>query len=494
MFKCVGMTAQVLSESLFKLFRNGRSSGVGIRSFGTTTDLGTAEYINISLGVTAVLKLDFTADTLVTNELITVTASYIAQGSYGTLNQVQYPLSGYTASASLTAGNYPDDDYQVIIDFVQGGTLGVAGIQYKVSISGALSGQDWSQTYNLGTALTILVPGTGTGGISGALVTLGTGAQTIGTGAVLSFRCYAPNFNTASVSAAINALFQIRQSWERAVLAGTFDAGDTGMAQAIDAIFASNFSNGIDKEKSWIANFRMQKDQESTATYMTQGQLFTTNLNGSLFFGSICFGDCKLTSAITGYLHKRPVAMLVGCELAIAGLSIDIARTDRPGLPCLLTDSNGNPDCYDDGLYNGTMDGYQFIALRGDQPEGIFVANPRMFVAPGTDIPMTYHRDLLNLHTRYAKDALRKELSVGLRANVTTGLLTEDEYDTMETKVNTLENGLLVNPGYISGQKVSVSRTDNLNNQPVTMHVSGKFVSLIYPKTIVWTDQIVASL
>ncbi len=32
MFKCVGMTAQVLSESLFKLFRNGRSSGVGIRT------------------------------------------------------------------------------------------------------------------------------------------------------------------------------------------------------------------------------------------------------------------------------------------------------------------------------------------------------------------------------------------------------------------------------------------------------------------------------
>ena len=388
-------------------------------TFGTLALLGTLTSIVVALGAHN-LTLDLTADTLVAGEVITVTASFVNEGSYGTLNTSLYPGGANTAAASVDATYFSNDDYEILIQIVQGGTLGTAGITYRYSLTNGRETSDWSQVTALGTALYIIVGGTGQVGVanSGAKIILGTAAQTIGSGASLYVRTYAPSFNVASVQDALTALFLNKQSWERVLLASPVI--DFATASAVDAIFSANFTDTIHGEKSWIANFRMQNDGEPIETYKTAGKTFS-GLARSMFFGSVCFGDCKMTDAITGFFHKRPVALIVGLELASVNPDIDVATTTRPGLGVQLSDDNRNPDCYDDGLYAGEMDDYGFITLRGNQPEGVFVNNPRMFCPLGTNIPMTYHRDLLNLHTRLGRDFFRSALSTGIPANATTG-------------------------------------------------------------------------
>jgi len=265
------------------------------------------------------------------------------------------------------------------------------------------------------------------------------------------------------------------------------------MAQAIDAIFAGYYARGLNQEKSWIASFRTQQDGETLTNHKTAAQTFQ-GLVGQLFFGSIGFGDCKIVSAITGYLHKRPFALLAAIDMATVSEEVDTARTDRPGLPCILSDINGNPDCYDSIADNGSMDDYGFVTAV-TQPEGIYVNNPRMFVLwqqVSTSMTFVMMRDLMNRHTSVARQYFRKQLAIGIQKDLKTGKILESEARRLERGANDLENDVL--RGQISGQSVSVSRDDNLNNLPVTLTVTGKLVTLVYLQTIEWTEQIVQSL
>jgi hypothetical protein len=460
-------------------------SSDGGRSFGSLVALGTATSIVVGMGGTANLTLDLGTGSLVSGELISVTASVIAAGSYGALDTSAYPGGTCTASASIDTSTYPDDDYEVRVRFLTGGALGTAGITYQVSVADGRTSSDWSSVLALGTALSLVIPGSG-----GVRLVLGTSGQTLAADAELAFRCYAPNFNTGSVSSALAALFQNRAyNWEICAFAGAVDAS---MALTIDGLFAANFSAVSGGEKYWIANMRMPQAGESTASYMAAGASLSGSAR-SCFFGSVCFGDCKIVSALTGFLHKRPVALPVALELASVTPNIDIARIDRPALGVLLADDNNNPDCYDDELYNGAMDDYGFITLR-TQPEGVFVTNPRIFSPADSTMSMTPHRMVLNLHTRVARAYFRRALSVDLFADKQ-GHISEADAARLERGVNDAEIDTLRKPGYISNQLITVSRTDDLlNTKPPTLTVSGQVQTKIYPKLINYTDQIVAQI
>jgi hypothetical protein len=316
-------------------------------------------------------------------------------------------------------------------------------------------------------------------------IILGTSAQTVGTDSVIRQRTYAPNFSTQSVSDALTALFLNRLPWRRAILVGHVD---NSMSQTIDAIFLANFTNTINGEKAWIANARMPNDNETDAVYFTAMQ--TAFPTRGLYFGSICYGDCKMISALTGFLHKRPVAVRAGLELETVTPNVDIARVDRPGLGVLLADENGNPDCHDEEVMPGPDD-YGFITLR-TQPEGVYVTNPRLFSPLGSMMEMTVHRDLCNAQMRIARMYFRQQLSVDVYADAQ-GHLRDADARRYETECDALEEDQL--RGWISGQKITVSRTDNLlATKPPEVSVTAELQSKIYPKIIRITQKLVVSL
>ena len=448
-------------------------------TFGAITALAAATSIVVALGAHN-LTLELATGNLVSGELITVTASVIAAGTYATIDSSLYPGGANTGVASHDASTYPDNDYEILIQFTAGGTLGTAGIRYQWSTSNGRTDSDWSSEQALGTALFIIVPGTG-----GVKIILGVSGETIGTDSVIRQRTYAPNFSTQSVSDALTALFKNKLPWRRAILVGSVD---NSMASTIDGIFAANFASTINGEKAWIGNARMPQYNETDAAYFTAMQTAFPTRN--CYFGSICYGDCKMISALTGFLHRRPVAVRVGIELAMVTPNVDIARVDRPDLGVLLADENGNPDCHDEEVMPGPDD-YGFITLR-TQPEGVYVTNPRIFSPLGSSMEMTVHRDICNYAMGIARGYFRQQLSVDVYAD-SQGHIRESDARRFESECDTLEaDGLR---GWISGEKVTVSRTDNLlATKPPTVNVTLDIQSKIYPKLINITEKLVVSL
>jgi hypothetical protein len=458
-----------------------RVSTNGGLTYAAAAPLGTATSLVIPLGEED-LTLNFTAATLVTGEIIGVVASVIAAGTRSTLDSTYYPLGTNTAAASWLTSTYPDDDYEVIVEFPVGGTLGTSGIQYRVSISGALQTTDWTPNMALGTALTVVIPGTG-----GQTITLGTNGQTIGSGAILRGRLYAPNFNTGSVQSALTRLFQNKTDWQLCALCG---AMDSGLILATEAAFAAAFANQIDGEHAWVGNARMPNLDETDAQYFTAMQSAMSAAR-TCYFGGVGYGDCKLISATTGYMHKRPIALTFAAEQASVAYDIDIARTDRAPLPVYLAGPNGAPDCHDEWVMPGPDD-YGFITLC-QQPEGVFVNNPRLFAPAGAIVDMFPHRLAWNQHTRLARNILRKLLSVQVFANKSTGTLLPSEANRIEDGANGTIDQVMA--GHISNQLLTLSRTDNLAGaRPATLNVSGQLQTLIYPKLINYTTQVVASV
>lgn len=453
----------------------------GGRTFAATAALGTATTLQVALG-SVHATLDFASGTLVAGELVQFTASVLAAGTFATLDESKYPLGTNTADASIDTATHPDNDYEIVVEFLQGGALGTAGISYRVSTSAGRNDAQWSQALSLGTDLGIVIPGTG-----GVRIVLGTAAQTIGTGAVFRLRTYAPNVNAGSVIDALEAVFKNRTSWEWVVFGGALDAS---MLLAIDEVFAANYATTLNGEKQWVGNARMPTDGETATAYYAAMQTLS-NAARSCYFGTVCYGDCKVISAVDGYLHRRPVVTVAGQELASVAPHIDIARNDRPGLACLLADENGNPECHDEETFAGPDD-LGFLTLRQDV-NGVYVTNPRIFSPAGSKIEYAQHRQLANLHTRIARGFLRYVCSVGIVAGPD-GRIRESEALRIEKEANALEDALR-KQGWISEQSITVSRTDDLaNSTPATLNVSGEFVPLLYPKRINYTEQMVATI
>lgn len=468
-----------------------RVSTNGGEDYGESATLLTATSIAIDLGGTAPLTLNLTAATLATGELISLYANVVAAGSFGDLDTSLYPGATCTAVASEKAGTYPDDDYEARVRFIEGCTLGTAGGTYQWSLD---DGRQWSPETDLGTALEVVLTEAG-----GATITLGTAGQTIAPGAELSVPLNAPMFTAQTVAAALDACFRYSGSWEWMEVGGCVTPD---LAAVIDSAFVEAYNSS--KERGWIGGWRLPGREipggpsvttdESDAEYQTAFN--TAWRNTALQFGAICAADCKVISAVSGRKYKRSPVMVVAPRQASVSPQTDIAKPTLGPLPDVsLEDDNGNTDCHDESVDPG-LDDMRAITLRTFEGEtGVYVTNPRVFTAVGSDVEMLPHLECFNLLTRSLRTYFRRRLSDDFFANVTTGKLRESDRRQLEAGANRAANAATVTPGYISGQLTTISPDDNmLEVRPATMTVEAEFVPKIYPKQINVTIAMVARL
>jgi hypothetical protein len=454
----------------------------GGTTYGNAISVTTATSISITLG-TGALVIDFATGTVVTGELITVTANVILEGSYGSLDSGAYPGNG-TASATLTAQTFPNNDYEIRIRFLNSIALGTTGGQYQYSLD---NGRHWSVTQSLGVSLVIVVPGTG-----GASVTLGTSAQTIAAGAELAWRCVAPASSLEELTAAMGALLLNPASWRLCDIASVIDAET---AAALDSMFESAFQNG--QERAWISSWRLPIAGESDATYQASYQANAVyTARGSAGYGSLTAGDCKVTIVGSNYNTKRRVSMVVAARQASVTMQTDIARPTLGALPGVqLTDTNGNPDCHDEALYPG-LDDLGAITLRSwTDYTGAYVNNPRLWISPGQDLEMIPHRLVFNAGVHAVRQYFARWLSADLFANATTGKLRTSDRKMLEQGSNRAASDAVITTGAASAARVTISSEDNLiESRPPTLHFDFQTVPKIYVKAIVGTASFVPHL
>lgn len=422
--------------------------------------LGTAT--EIVLGASG-LTLNLAAGTIVASDNVSFSTTGPIEASAGTLD---VNFAGDSVP-TIDDSTHPNDDYEVFVRFVAGGTRGTPGITYQWSLDG---GRTMSPVTALGSATSIVIPGSG-----GVKVDLSAG--TIVAGDSFAFPTVAPRWNNTELQAALTAVRQSALNWEYVQVVGPVDPD---AFDVIDLAFAGMHAAG--KYRAWVANTRMPVGDESEAAYLAS--LSAAFGSKTTVYGTLCAAADKLTSGVNGRKYRRPVAFVVGAALASASQEIDIADTNRGGLVGVaITDANGNPDEHDE-TNNPGLDDARFTVLRTwDGYPGVYVNNPRIFSSPGSDFEFCQHRRVMNLALAVLRNYFIRRLSKAIIVDKTSGFILEEEALEIESGAKKAMAAVLLAKPKASAVTFSLSRTDNLLSTK-TLTGDAKVTPLAYPKQI----------
>jgi hypothetical protein len=384
----------------------------------------------------------------------------------GTVGAVESNATG-TSVVTIDASPTPNDDYELVLRFVVGGTRGTPGPTYQLSLDG---GHTFGAVAALASATTIAVPGAG--GVSFALA-----AGTFVAGDEHRARTTAPSWNTSDLAAALEALGNSQAAWEIVQIVGPVDAD---AFDAVELKISGWATRG--KYHAWIGNTRVPAVGESEATYASS---IGTALGSKVTrHGMLCAGACKLTSSVSGRKYKRPISYAVAALQASVSEEIDIANVNVGALPGVsIRDLNGNPDEHDESINPG-LDDARFTVLRTwDGYAGVYVNRPRLFSSEGSDFQLMPHRRTLNLAHAALRLYFIRRLSSPVRVNKTTGFILESEALEIEIGATAAMSGPLLAKPKASDAVFALSRTDNLLSTK-TLNGQARVTPLAYPEYV----------
>jgi hypothetical protein len=358
----------------------------------------------------------------------------------------------------------PVDDYDLAVEILTGGTVGVAGITYRLTYDG---GRNWSPRMSLGTDDFIAWPG------AGVSVELGDG--TMVTGDTHAVKATGPQWNSTDLLAALEPLSVTQLQWEHVLFVGgviddnTFDTADA----------VRTYRNG---KHIWTGAPRMPNVGETEAAYRTALEpLRAAKASGS---GSVYAGACDLVSAVSGRTYVRPFAWPVASRQASVSEEINISLEALGPLPGVsIRDANGAPRHHDEAIYPGLDDlGYGTATTKPRKP-GVYVTLPRTFAVAGSDFEIVPNRRVINLVYELMQDYLSEILHRPILVSRKTGFILPTEATAIEKAADAiLFAGVLAKPK-ASGAYFKLSRTDTLLSLP-KLTCSAKVQPLAYPRWI----------
>jgi hypothetical protein len=397
------------------------------------------------------------------NPVVVVRTGDTTAGDYGAIDDAG--VAG-TSAISETSATEPLDDYEVVVEILNGGTRGTPGITYRTSLDG---GRTWSATLALGSGTAIAIPNSG--------VSFDLAAGTLVTGDTWSCRTSAPIPNGTEIGAAIDSLRTSSVSWELLHIAAPLDAT---LFDAVETAFAS--LAGVGKFRAWVGSVRMPNSGEASATYLSS--VSTAFASKATTYGELCAGACKLTSSVSRRKFRRPVSFAIASLEAAAQQHVNIADINRGSIPgCSIRDVNGNPDEHDESINPG-LDDARFTVLRTwEGISGVYVNRPRLFSAEGSDFDLMPKRRVMNLARRATRAFLIRRLNQPVRVDRATGFILEEEALEIEAGGRAALAAVLGDSPKASAWSLVVSRNDNLLSTK-TMNVTTRVVPLAYVEFI----------
>lgn len=384
----------------------------------------------------------------------------------GSASSVTFTGTG-TSVVSVASSPDPNDDYEIYLLVVAGGTIGVAGITYKLSLDG---GRTLSATTALGTANSLAIPGAGT-------LTLNFAAGTLVAGDLATCRANAQNFNAAEVNAAIDALVASSHTWELLEICGNLDAT---LFDSVELAFAEAFAAG--KNHAWVGHFRMPNLAESEATYLTA---FNTAFSAkATTCGAVTSGHGLLTSSVDGRKYRRPFSFVAAAREASVSQEVNTADVNLgPFTAFSLRDANGNSVAHDESLNPGLDDSRSYVARSWEGLQGVYVNRPRLLSATGSDFQLLAHRRVFNIALDVLRAYFLRRLNKPIRVNAATGFILEADALEIEAGARAVMRTALLSKPKASGIQFALSRTDNLLSTK-TMTGDARIIPLAYPETI----------
>src|SRR6185312_15026824 len=230
------------------------------------------------------------------------------QATYGTINKTG------TGTSAITAGTtHPADSYPVTVNFITGGTIGVAGITYQYSLDGV----NFSAVQALGTANTLTIPNFSQGGSPGVSFALGAGTIVAGD----SFTCQTSHAQSTDTDlpAALEALRITKSPWEGVLIDQDLQSGEVAL---IDTWLQG--LEKVGKFRFFLANSRMKQAGETEAAFATAMQALVAAQTPTIR-GCVGTDGAELTSTLTGLTLPRPTSVLLGARAMKIAIGTDPA-------------------------------------------------------------------------------------------------------------------------------------------------------------------------
>lgn len=368
----------------------------------------------------------------------------------------------------VTATGVPLDDYDAEITIVAGGTIGVAGATLKWSLDG---GKTYSGVIALGTANTFTIPNSG--------CTFAFGAGTLLAGQKEAFAAKGPRLTNANLVTALEALRVYGGGWDT-VLVGGMDATAADLATLDTWLLARNAEG---KYRTGLMNALprdpLTQTEAQYAAAMTTAWAAATSINACVA------GDAgDLISILRGNRQRRPVALGLAARGMLTDISVDAAYvSDGPITGFKIYDDRNNVKYHDEQLFP-TLDDLRLVTLRSvPGREGAFITNPNLLSPSGSDYVYWQHARVMNRACEITFQLLTSRLSKGVRKDLATGFILEEEALEIEGLINAELDKQLTTPKRVSGAKFVLSRTDDLSsNAGATLSGEVQVSALAYVK------------
>ena len=374
-------------------------------------------------------------------------------------------IAGVTGTSVVTWGadTTANDDYEFVFTVTLGGTIGTGPISYTLSYD---NGNTVGPVTSLGTANTLVFANSGGVGLAFA-------AGTLITGDVVKGRTYAPSGNSGDVVAALEALRLSAQSWDTVLCTSPIDG-------TIAAAVATEMA--LMPTKTFLGCFRMPLLTETEATYLTA---WNTAFSGfaNTYMGATA-GAARCFSPATGRNERRPVLFTAGPFMASQSEEIDAAWVDLGSLAgTTIRDSNGNPVHHDETVNPGLDDARAIVLRTFANVQGVYINNPNMLSASGSDFQYYQHRRIMNLAKITLDAYFVRRLSKPVAVSAITGFILESEAQEIEAGAKSALRSVLMAKPKASAIDFTLSRTDNILSTK-TMTGQASVVPLAYPKAI----------
>lgn len=380
---------------------------------------------------------------------------------YGTVAHVGAGTSVVTATVGT-----PLDDYNVVVTIVDPGTVGVAGATYTFSLDG---GKTTSGKIALGTAITIVIPGSG--------VTLSLAAGTLLAGQTETVATTGPKLTNADVVSALEALRLSALPWDAVLL--HMDADATTVA-TVDTWILAREAEG--RYKTAVLNAVMKTAAQTEAVYLAA---LAPVASGMTSKSVVVGGDgADLPSQIRGIVQKRPTSWFVAARGMRVDIGTDVAFVaDGPVAGASLYDERGNPK-YHDELASPGLDALRLASLRTFYGrDGVYINNAPIVSSTGSDYVFWQHARLMNKACGIAYDLLTTLLSMKVRKQSGNGTIFEEDAALIESLVNTELTRQLVTNGRVTAAQFVLSRTDVLTaNSGATLNGELQMIANAYVK------------
>jgi hypothetical protein len=412
---------------------------------------------------------------LAVNAGATVLAIKMAPTTPGTATAVAFTGTGTSViTTSLDGTNGAFDDYLVEFLVITGGTKGVAGITFQISLDGAKS---FSSTIALGTAATYVIPNTG--------ITLNFAAGTLVAGDIAKFSTAAPLWNTASVQTALTTTF-FGSAYAMAgvgsmKLLGKTVGSDASTIETYLDTLATNFSYDrlmVDARDAAIP-IAWGGAGETESAWMTAVQADYSAVSARRILASV--GHYGTPSVISNPVCGNPrYRRSGGWSQGVREVGIPPQRHSGRVKDGTLSNIVVSPTTdpldgfiYHDERLNPGFDAARFCAFwtRIGQPLGFFVKNPNLMSPAGSFFTILPLGNAMDLACDIVTQVGAIYINDDIRTNSNGTIYVNDALVIQNAVQNALYTNLTAN-SIISGSSVTVDQTNNVQStKTVNMNV-----------------------